>query len=184
MSDPIKHPQPVTAPIDIEIADPQHPNAQYCMRAYFDELSQRFDAGFDPARSISATVEEVTLPHGLFLVATRSGVPVGCAALKFDPAGGIAEAKRMWVSPDVRGAGLGRRLLIHLEREASSRGVGILRLETNRALTEAIQLYRSAGFREVSAFNHEPYAHLWFEKHLDGGTEPGEPTHAGSRSSG
>ena len=39
-----------------------------------------------------------------------------------------------------------------------------LRLETNRTLQEAIRLYRSAGFREVPAFNADPYAHHWFEK--------------------
>jgi hypothetical protein len=42
----------------------------------------------------------------------------------------------------------------------------VLRLETNRNLTEAITLYRSAGYREVAAFNDEPYAHHWFEKRL------------------
>jgi hypothetical protein len=40
----------------------------------------------------------------------------------------------------------------------------VLRLETNRALSEAISLYRTAGYREVEAFNDEPYAHHWFEK--------------------
>jgi hypothetical protein len=42
-----------------------------------------------------------------------------------------------------------------------------LRLETNRALTEAIGLYRAAGYREVEAFNDEPYADHWFEKTLN-----------------
>jgi ribosomal protein S18 acetylase RimI-like enzyme len=72
----------------------------------------------------------------------------------------------MWVSPAVRGLGLGRRLLAELEAHATARGVRALRLETNRALTEAIGLYRSAGYREVSAFNEEAYAHHWFEKSL------------------
>jgi len=36
------------------------------------------------------------------------------------------------------------------------------------ALTEAIALYRSAGYREVEPFNDEPYAHHWFEKQLSG----------------
>jgi ribosomal protein S18 acetylase RimI-like enzyme len=43
----------------------------------------------------------------------------------------------------------------------------VLRLETNRTLREAIGLYRSAGYREVAAFNDEPYAHHWFEKSLE-----------------
>jgi hypothetical protein len=42
----------------------------------------------------------------------------------------------------------------------------VVRLETNRALTEAIAMYRSAGYVEVPAFNAEPYGDHWFEKRL------------------
>ena len=72
----------------------------------------------------------------------------------------------MWVAPEVRGLGLGRRLLGSLESRAAAAGARTARLETNGALTEAIALYRSAGYREVPAFNDEPYAHHWFEKTL------------------
>jgi ribosomal protein S18 acetylase RimI-like enzyme len=90
---------------------------------------------------------------------------VGCGGLKFHP-GAPAEVKRMWISPAVRGLGLGRRLLAELEAEAARHGVRVLRLETNRTLAEAIAMYRAAGYREVPAFNDEPYAHYWFEKDL------------------
>ena len=148
------------------VRDPTDPDARRCLRAYVEELSGRFDDGFDPARSISAADHEMTPPAGLFLVAMLHGEPAGCGALKFHP-GAPAEAagiKRMWVSPAVRGLGLGRRLLAELEAHAAERGVRVLRLETNRTLTEAISLYRAAGYREVPAFNDEPYAHHWFEK--------------------
>jgi ribosomal protein S18 acetylase RimI-like enzyme len=72
----------------------------------------------------------------------------------------------MWVAPEARGLGIGRRLLLELERQSREAGARVVRLETNRALKEAIQLYRSAGYREVKAFNDEPYAHHWFEKRL------------------
>ena len=49
---------------------------------------------------------------------------------------------------------------------AARSGAAAVRLETNRALVEAIALYRSAGYREVAAFNDEPFAHHWFEKRL------------------
>jgi ribosomal protein S18 acetylase RimI-like enzyme len=75
------------------------------------------------------------------------------------------------VSPQIRGLGLGRRLLTELEKQASARGTEVLRLETNRNLTEAIALYRAAGYTEVPAFNDEPYAHHWFEKRLGGVAE-------------
>ena len=146
-------------------ADPRHPDARFCLRSYFSELSRRFDGGFDPARSISADDDELTPPAGLLLVATLHGEPVGCGALKFHD-GAPAEIKRMWVAPAARGLGLGRRLLTELEAQAAAHGAGTVRLETNRTLGEAIGLYRSAGYREVAAFNDEPYAHHWFEKTL------------------
>ena len=72
----------------------------------------------------------------------------------------------MWVAETARGLGIGRRLLAELEGHARAAGARLVRLETNAALTEAISLYRSAGFREVDPFNDEPYAHHWFEKDL------------------
>ena len=151
--------------VQVSERDPRHPVARRCLRAYVEELSGRFDGGFDPARSISAADHEMIPPAGLFLVATRYGEAVGCGALKFHP-DAPAEVKRMWVAPSARGLGLGRRLLAELETRAAAHGVRVLRLETNRTLGEAIGLYRSAGYREVAAFNDEPYAHHWFEKDL------------------
>jgi DNA-binding MarR family transcriptional regulator/GNAT superfamily N-acetyltransferase len=151
--------------VQIGVRDPRHPDARYCLRAYVEELSGRFDSGFDPARSISAADHEMTAPAGLFLVATLHAEPVGCGALKLHP-GAPAEIKRMWVAAEVRGLGLGRRLLAELEARAAAHGARVLRLETNRALGEAIGLYRAAGYLEVAAFNDEPYAHHWFEKAL------------------
>jgi GNAT superfamily N-acetyltransferase len=148
------------------VRDPRDPDARRCLRAYVEELSGRFDSGFDPALSISAADHEMTPPAGLFLVATLHGEPAGCGALKFHP-GAPAEIKRMWVAPGVRGLGLGRRLLAELEAHAAAHGVRVLRLETNQTLTEAISLYRTAGYREVPAFNDEPYAHHWFEKEIE-----------------
>jgi DNA-binding MarR family transcriptional regulator/GNAT superfamily N-acetyltransferase len=153
----------IASMVDIAVTDPRHPSARHCFRAYFEELAQRFDGGFDPARSIPLDDSDLTPPDGVLLVATLHSAPVGCIALKLHP---YAYVKRMWVSPSVRGLGLGRRLLSSLESWAVQRGVRTLRLETNRTLTEAIALYRSAGYREVDPFNDEPYAHHWFEKSL------------------
>ena len=147
--------------VDVSVTDPRHPDARHCVQAYVAELGQRFDAASTRAASISAADAELTPPAGLLLVARLHGDPVGCGALKLST-DGVAEIKRMWVSPTVRGMGLGRRLLAELE--AAGQGPRRLRLETNGALAEAIALYRSAGYREVEAFNDEPYAHHWFEK--------------------
>jgi len=152
--------------VRIEIIDPRDIDARHCLRSYFEELSHRFDTGFDPAQSISASDEEMTLPNGLLLVANLLGAAVGCGGLKLHIDTQIAEVKRMWVASDVRGLGLGRRLLERLSAEAASRGMVILRLETNRSLSEAKHLYERAGFVEVEPFNNEPYAHHWFQRDL------------------
>jgi DNA-binding MarR family transcriptional regulator/GNAT superfamily N-acetyltransferase len=151
--------------VDIRPTDPADPGARYCMGEYFAELDRRFDAGFDPATSISAGDDELRTPMGLLLVATLRTEPIGCGALKFHDAA-PTELKRMWVAPSARGLGVGRRLLSELEREAARHSSHIVRLETNSSLTEAIALYRSSGYVEVAPFNDEPYAHHWFEKRL------------------
>jgi DNA-binding MarR family transcriptional regulator/GNAT superfamily N-acetyltransferase len=150
------------AMVRIAPVDPAHPHAQHCLREYAAELDRRFEHGFDPARSISAAPHELRPPAGLVLVASLRSEPIGCGALKFHD-GEPTEIKRMWVAGSARGLGVGRRLLAELEARA---GAAVVRLETNRALTEAISMYRSAGYTEVAPFNDEPYAHHWFEKRL------------------
>jgi DNA-binding MarR family transcriptional regulator/GNAT superfamily N-acetyltransferase len=151
--------------IELRAENPQSATARWCLEQYFLELHERFDAGFDPSRSLSADADELKLPAGLLLVAQLRGAPVGCGAVKLQRTA-PAEIKRMWVSPSVRGVGLGGRILRELEDRAREAGATVVRLETNRNLTEAISLYRAAGYQKVDAFNDEPYAHHWFEKHL------------------
>lgn len=153
------------ATVTVTTANPKHPDASYCLRAYYTELQDRFETGFDPAQSLLPDAGELQPPNGLFLLARLHGKPVGCAGLKLPP-GAPAEIKRMWVAPGARGLGLGRRFLAELEAQAAQHGRDILRLDTNKTLRAAINLYHSSGFQEVAAFNDEPYAHHWFEKRI------------------
>ena len=153
------------AGLQVERVDPASPAARWCVGQYFDELDRRFDSGFDPAASLSAEDRDLIPPRGAFLVAFVDGEPVACGAVK-GSSPGVGSLKRMWVSGTVRGLGIGRRMLEALETRARELGLTALRLETNRTLREAIRLYRSVGFREVAAFNDDPYAHHWFEKRL------------------
>ncbi|WP_229403221.1 bifunctional helix-turn-helix transcriptional regulator/GNAT family N-acetyltransferase [Micromonospora okii] len=153
----------VASMVVIEPCPPGDPRARACVRAYAREVAGRFDDGFDPALSRPVRDEELVPPAGVFLLATLNGEPVGCGAVKLHR-DAPAEIKRVWVSDAVRGLGLGRRMLDELERHAAERGWTAVRLDTNRHLIEAIALYRSAGYREVEAFNDEPYAHHWFCK--------------------
>jgi DNA-binding MarR family transcriptional regulator/GNAT superfamily N-acetyltransferase len=149
----------------IEIEDAASDDARHCLARFFEELARRFATGYDPVKGLPAGAELLNPPHGAFLVARLDGVPVGCVGLK-RTGKSDAEVKRMWVAPDARGLGLGRRLLERIEELARASGVARLRLDTNSTLVEARALYENAGYREIADFNGEPYADQWFEKRL------------------
>jgi DNA-binding MarR family transcriptional regulator/N-acetylglutamate synthase-like GNAT family acetyltransferase len=150
------------AQIRIAAVDPASDDAAYCLREYFAELDRRFNTGFDPTRARPADRDEMLPPAGVFLVATLRDEPIGCGGLKFHD--DWAELKRMWVAPDARGLGIGRRLLSEFETQAAVHGSHAIRLDTNSTLTEAIAMYRSSGYQEIEPFNDERYAQHWFEK--------------------
>ena len=151
--------------VEVAPEDPAGAAAQACLAAYFAGIDERFEHGFDAAAGIRLEPAGMAPPRGLILIARLDGEPVGCGVL-WHHGGGVADAKRMWVAPRARGLGLGRRLLAELERHASAAGVHTLRLDTNRALSEAIGLYRAAGYEEIERFNDEPHAHHFFAKRL------------------
>jgi DNA-binding MarR family transcriptional regulator/GNAT superfamily N-acetyltransferase len=151
--------------IAVEEADPRGEAARYCLGEYYSELSRRFKGGFDVSLSRDPDAAAMISPRGAFFVATSDGLPLGCVGLK-GTGSDLAEIKRLWVAPSSRGLGLGRRLIEAAECAAQKQAVKILRLDTNSALAEALQLYRSTGWTEIDRFNDDPYPDLFFEKHL------------------
>ncbi len=153
------------AAVTIERVDPLDEAAITSLRRYFDELDERFETGFDAGDTVTADAESYRFPIGAFVLGRHVGETVACGAVH-RVAPEVAEIKRMWVSPDWRGVGLGRRVLRHLEHEGRSLGCSTVRLDTNSALTEAIAMYRSAGYEAIDRYNDNPYAQCWFEKQL------------------
>jgi GNAT superfamily N-acetyltransferase len=149
----------------VEEADPKSEPARACLQAYYNELAQRFASGFDVARSRNPGAADMIRPRGTFLLAWSDGLPVGCVGLKGD-GGDRAEVKRLWVAPAARGQGLARRLMAAVEDAAHRLGIRTLRLDTNSALPEAIELYRKTGWVEIPRFNDDPYPDVFFEKRL------------------
>lgn len=104
-------------------------------------------------------------PNGVLLLARSGNEPVGLAGVRHLDTN-VAEVKSMYVVPEHRGHGLGRILLSAVEEIAAERGCTHARLDTNDYLTEALALYRSAGYREVPDYNGNAKADLWFEREL------------------
>jgi DNA-binding MarR family transcriptional regulator len=155
----------VAASVEIRAVDPEHPDARYCLAEYVAELNRRSTRGFDPSVGATALPHEVRPPAGQFFVAYLHGEPIGCGAVKHH-ADAPAEIKRMWIGPQARGLGLGRRLLEKLESCAASGGARVAHIETSAVLSEALALYRSTGWVEAPVFSDEPFADHWLEKSL------------------
>ena len=153
-------------PVHIAHADPRGPDARYCLTQYYAELARRFDAGFDVSLSRDPDAADMEPPRGLFLLARDpDGASLGCAGLQ-GKGGALAEIKRVWIAPAARGQGLARRLMDQAETGARALGLTTLRLDTNRALPEAIAMYHRLGWTEIDRFNDDPYAQVFFEKRL------------------
>jgi GNAT superfamily N-acetyltransferase len=99
------------------------------------------------------TVEDLTPPDGVFLVAAVDGVVAGCGGIRRHTEGS-AEVKRMYVRPEARGSGVARELLAALEGFARESGYSEVRLETGTGQPEAIALYRSAGYLPVAPYGY------------------------------
>lgn len=155
---------------ELGIIDAGSDEAQWAMRQYLTELDDRFVGGF-AAADVEAALDEARAnlnpPAGRFLVARRSGTVVACGGVTLlDDE--TAEIKRMWVAPEARGLGLGRRLLARLEEEAAALGRWTVVLDTNAVLEDAIAMYERAGYRRRDRYNDNPYAQVWFTKVLPG----------------
>lgn len=151
------------ATISLREVAPDDPMARQATDRYTAELADRFPDGFDPGPLLPE-------PGATYVVATSDGEPVAYGGIRPLPdlPGDTVEIKRMWVHGDWRGAGLGSRMLRHLEELARSHDHDRVVLDTNGTLDEAIAMYDRAGYRRIERYNDNPYAQLFFEKPLTG----------------
>jgi GrpB-like predicted nucleotidyltransferase (UPF0157 family)/GNAT superfamily N-acetyltransferase len=105
-------------------------------------------------------------PGGTLLLIEADGDLAGLGGIRHLDTG-VAEVKTMYVAPPHRGKGIAGALLAELEAIARQRDCHAVRLDTSDYLTEAIGLYRAAGYREVADYNGNRKANLWFERSLD-----------------
>ena len=146
------------------------PAAQALLAEYFASRAETFPASMGEYRPVWPTAPQFEPPNGVFLIVEEDGMDVGCGGVRqlavLGDAGTRFEVKHLWVQPQARGTGLGRRLLEELEGRARALGATQLVLDTNASQAAATVLYRSAGYVEVPAYNDNANATHWFSKNL------------------
>ncbi|WP_329449010.1 GNAT family N-acetyltransferase (plasmid) [Streptomyces sp. NBC_01426] len=119
-----------------------HPDARRLTQALRAEQHTLYGFADDPDATPEADFDP---PAGLFLIAHVGDEAVGCGGVRLLDEH-TAEIKRMYVSGEARGHGIGRYLLQRLEGHAASRGATRIMLETGRRNTAALALYHRAGY--------------------------------------
>ncbi|NNL47396.1 MAG: GNAT family N-acetyltransferase [Acidimicrobiia bacterium] len=147
------------------------PDAAASLQSYYAELDRVFPEGFDPDAWAAITPDETRAPTGCFILMRHGDETIGCGAVK-TLSQGVGEIKRMWIRDDMRGRGLGPKLLAELEAQARKLGHVIVRLDTSAHLPIAIAMYKKHGYTEIEPYNDNPYAAHWFEKPLNQARSP------------
>ena len=94
-------------------------------------------------------------PYGCLLLARTNGELVGCVAVR-NQGETVCEMKRLYMKPQHRGTGLGRRLAESAIGYAQQLGYTRMVLDTLPSMTAAQSLYESLGFREVEGYYQNP----------------------------
>lgn len=144
------------SPVIVQRADILSATARSLIEALNAELLGRYPE--EGACHFRLDANEVADGQGAFLIAFRSGQPVGCGAVRRIETD-TGEVKRMYVVPQERGRGAGRALLHAIEAQARALGLSRLVLETGVRQIEAQALYLRAGFSRIDPFGeylHSP----------------------------
>jgi GNAT superfamily N-acetyltransferase len=142
------------------------PDVRALAHAQQEEMRRLYggEADIGPTREAAMFVP----PDGTFIVVREDdGAAIACGGIaRFDAE--RAELKRMYVVPEQRGRGLGRRILVELEGAAWRLGYAAVVLETGDRQPEALALYESSGYERIPCY--PPYdsraLSLCFEKRL------------------
>lgn len=128
------------------------------VRKLFKEYAKSlgFDLSFqDFKKELTELPGDYTPPFGCILLAKDKEQIAGCLALrKMDE--NICEIKRLYVKPEFRGKGIGKKLSVAIIQKARETGYKSMRLDTVPSMKEAIALYQSLGFKEIKPYRYNP----------------------------
>jgi putative acetyltransferase len=122
-------------------------------RRLIEALDAHLASRYTPEQRFGPNLKPAQLAPGLgtFVVARMDGRAVGCGAVRLLDVGTV-EVKRMYVEPEMRGRGIAKQILAHLEGAGRELGARRAVLETGVYQDEAIGLYRRAGYREIDCW--------------------------------
>jgi ribosomal protein S18 acetylase RimI-like enzyme len=145
----------------VELIRPASTDADFAQaRALFEEYAAglAIDLCFQGfAQELNTLSEMYGPPRGILLLAEIGDRAAGCAAVR--PIKDLTcELKRVYVRPDFRGSGLGRRLTETALQAARGLGYTRIRLDTLPQMQAAQRLYEDLGFRDIPAYYGEPIA--------------------------
>ncbi len=104
---------------------------------------------------VAALPDKYEPPNGQLLLAWSNNEAVGCVAFRpLDPE--TCEMKRLYVQPELRGTGLGRRLAERICKEARAAEYSRICLDTLPTMAKAIRLYTDLGFEPIEPYVFNP----------------------------
>ncbi len=119
-----------------------------------DQLRQVSGVELSVDAYVNNSLDEIDLympPRGRLLLVRDGGRLLGMAFLK-PIRDDTCEIKRMYVSPELRGQGLGKTLLTTLIDEARAVGYRSIMLDSAVYMDAAHGLYRSMGFTDIDYY--------------------------------
>ncbi len=110
-------------------------------------------------------------PSGCLILAIDGDIAAGCVAMR-DLGNGTCEMKRLYVTPEYRGRGLGRSLVEKVVRRAERMGYRRMVLDTMPEMAGAVALYRACGFVVTAPYWDHPAGRAVFMERALSGIRP------------